>query len=453
MPVRPRAMRLSCVVWLVALSIFVLAGLRLTPFHGDEPMNIYMSHDFATAFVRGEPARLSSVGPFTLDTDSYLRIINGSLNRYVIGLSWYLRGFTEDALPPSPGWDWGADYASNVAAGNRPPDTLLDTSRLGSALFLALSVAVMFGIAWQLDGPIAAYLASALYVVHPAILLNGRRAMMEGSMLFFGLLTILVAVGISRTRAAGEHDSRWWWIGLAASAGLALASKHMALTFVGGAFGWIVAAELLRPHGRALAVVVTRSVVSGGLAIALFVALSPGLWHDTAARAWELVQLRRELVAYQVEVDPRAPMTPGERVRQVVTQPFFAAPMFYEDPQFADAPSIASEIDRYEASPLSGVRFGPVSGVMLSVMSLFGLASLLRGRTFRGGVLAWLLLTVALLMCNPLPWQRYYLPWIPLATLLAGLGVSRLVALMAAARPREQGISLTGPRPTPASPG
>jgi hypothetical protein len=43
------------------------------------------------------------------------------------------------------------------------------------------------------------------------------------------------------------------------------------------------------------------------------------------------------------------------------------------------------------------------------------------------GILPWLLLTLASLLANPLPWQRYYLPWLPLATILAGIGFVKLV--------------------------
>ncbi|MBZ0290378.1 MAG: hypothetical protein K8I30_22325, partial [Anaerolineae bacterium] len=43
------------------------------------------------------------------------------------------------------------------------------------------------------------------------------------------------------------------------------------------------------------------------------------------------------------------------------------------------------------------------------------------------GVLPWVLLTLASLLANPLPWQRYYLPWLPVATVLAGVGFTAAV--------------------------
>jgi 4-amino-4-deoxy-L-arabinose transferase-like glycosyltransferase len=372
-----------------------------------------------------------STGPFDIDTDPHLRIINGSTNRYVIGLSWHLAGLTNGDLPPRPGWDWGLSYDRNVETDHRPSDALLAAGRIGSTLFLAFSVAVMFGIGWQMGGRLLAYLVSGLYALHPTILLNGRRAMMEGSMLFFGLLTILLAIIISRKRAEGGRGLWGWWLALTLAAGLALVSKHTSIVFVGAALGWIFVAEILRRRWLGLAITTLKLLVSGVLVVAIFIALSPALWYDTGARLQDLIRLRGELLDIQVNSDPLAPMTLDQRISQIITQPFIEPPMHFEVANWADAETITREIQRYMASPLSGLQFGPVLGGALSVMVLVGLVVLVgQGRTFRLGVFVWLVFTLAFLLINPLPWQRYYLPLIPLTTLLAGVGISRVLALI-----------------------
>src|SRR5262249_33553487 len=122
-----------------------------------------------------------------------------------------------------------------------PSDALLTIARIPSTLFLVLSSVAMFGIGWQFGGRLPAYFMSGLYTLNPIILLNGRRAMMEGSMLAFGLLTIWLAILISRGR------TNWrWWVLFTLSAGLTLASKHTGVVFVGGAFGWITIDEIAR---------------------------------------------------------------------------------------------------------------------------------------------------------------------------------------------------------------
>ncbi|MFN8449778.1 MAG: hypothetical protein U0521_14625 [Anaerolineae bacterium] len=195
------------VLYLLALAALVFA---IPPtFHGDEAMQIYMSHDFVTAFVERNPSALVTQPPYPVDSSQQLRLINGSVNRYAIGLSWQLAGFTADDLPPQPGWNWQQDYDTNVSLGYVPTPALLQAARFPSTLFLALSVVVMFTLGWQFGGRLAAYLVSALYAVNPIILLNGRRAMQEGLMLFFGLLVILLAALIcKRTNLIPPASSR-----------------------------------------------------------------------------------------------------------------------------------------------------------------------------------------------------------------------------------------------------
>jgi hypothetical protein len=78
------------------------------------------------------------------------------------------------------------------------------------------------------------------------------------------------------------------------------------------------------------------------------------------------------------------------------------------------------------ASPFSGLQFGVVLGGTLTILAGIGILFSMR-RGWRAGVLVWLAVTVASLLANPLDWQRYYLPLIPVATLLAGIGVYGLL--------------------------
>jgi hypothetical protein len=42
----------------------------------------------------------------------------------------------------------------------------------------------------------------------------------------------------------------------------------------------------------------------------------------------------------------------------------------------------------------------------------------------------WLAGTLVMLLLNPLPWQRYYLPLIPIYTLLSSVGLRALTGLI-----------------------
>lgn len=417
------------VVWLLLLSVYIVAGVPLASFHGDEAMQVWMSHDYATAFIYGEPQRLMSAGPFDVDTEAQLRILNGSINRYAIGLSWHLAGFTNGDLPTPPGWDWGLDYDTNAEVGHRPTEALLNVSRLSSALFLAVSAWAIFGIGWQLQGPLTAYVASGLYALNPIILLNGRRAMMEGSLLCFGLLAIFVAVTIARKRTQNQTVGWGWWLGLTLASGLAVTSKHSGVVFVAGAFGWILLAELIQRRWRDLPVMLVRLAVSGVLAVALFVALSPALWYDPAARVQDLLDVREQLIDIQVQAHTSGPMPLSQRIEYIITQPFLTPAQHFEVAAWTQYDPITQEVNRYMASPLSGLQFGPVLGLLLTLLIPVGMFAALRHAVARrAGLFVWLLITLAMLIVNPLPWQRYYLPLIPIVTLFVGLAVQLLVA-------------------------
>lgn len=439
-----RFARLFDIVWLLALGAYVLLGVPLASFHGDEAMQIYMSHDYATAFIDAQPEALMVTPPYYIDQDNWLRILNGSFNRYAIGVTWHSAGYTTGDLPPRPGWDWGLDYDTNVATDHRPPDDLLHLSRVSSALCFALSIAVMFGIGWQFGGRGTAYLASGIYALHPVLLLNARRAMMEGSMLLFGLLVVFAALLLIRAR---EREANWrtqtlLFALLALTGGLALGSKHTGALFVAGAFGGVLMVEIvhviLRRRWRGLLIVTGGLAVSSLLTIAVFIALSPALWNDPAARLVDLLEQRAGLLDIQVTAYYGAGGMPfGERVTQIFRQPFVAPLQHFEADAWASFAPITAEIEAYTASALAGVQtaliLGGALGIVLTLLAWGGLLlSVLRGQFGGGSVLLvmWLLVTAGGLLANPLPWQRYYLPLIPILVLSLAHGIIVLFALL-----------------------
>ena len=418
-------LRFADVLFLLALGAYTLAGVSIAPFHGDEPMQIYMSHDYVTAFIERQPERLTTQPPYDIDSDAHLRLINGSVNRYTVGLVWRLAGLNVDDLPPRPGWDWGLNYARNVETGHRPSEALMLASRLPSALFTAFSAAAIFGLARQFGGRALAYTVTLIYALNPVILLNGRRALQEGSVLCFGILAVLIAAWISKRRAEGKSDPIAAWLALIAACALTLASKHSGVVFVAGALGWIFIAELVRWHPKAIAVTTAKLIAGGLLIVLLFWALSPALWNDPVARFGNLLAERSRLLDIQITVDPLAPMNLSQRLDAIVTQPFIAPLMHFEVGFWAQAEPIGAEIDAYMRSPLSGLHPGGVIGWALTLLAGVGtIVAVLRVRKpIYAGLLAWLAVTVASLLVNPLPWQRYYLALIPPAALLAGIGL------------------------------
>jgi Dolichyl-phosphate-mannose-protein mannosyltransferase len=407
-------------LWLALLATYCLAGLSLATFHGDEAMHIYTSHDYVTAFVERQPQRLTVRPPYHPDSDQHLRLLNGSVTRYAIGLSWRLAGLSERDLPPPPGWDWPNSYAVNRANGHLPLPALLAAARRPSALFLAVSVAAMFGLGRRLGGRGLAYLASGLYAVNPVVLLAGRRAMTEGALLCFGLATVLTAATISGRHASDERTPLGWWVGLGVLGGLALASKHSGVVFLAVAAAWLMLVE----RGQSVGATAAKLALSLVLALAVFVALSPALWSSPLARWRDLVAERRLLVARQVAADPLAPTDLGERAVALLTDPFVAPVRHTDSGDWDRDPAFMAEVIHYRASVLSGLPFGSVLGVPLTVLAGWGVVVAVRRRQW--GLVVWLTLTAATILLIPLPWQRYALPLVPVTTLLAGLGIQSI---------------------------
>lgn len=427
---------------------YAAIDLKLAPFHGDEAMHIYTSHDYATVFIQHNLQSLPVNPPYDIDSDPRLRLLNGSVMRYSIGLSWHIAGLNEQDLPPRPGWDWGLHYADNIATGHRPSDAMLTAGRSAAVVYFALSIVFMFGIGWEIGGRWVAYLASALYTLNPIILLNGRRALVESALLCFGLLTIYVALQLIRRRNTGGKRQWAWWAALVISGALTLVSKYSGTIFVAGAFGGLFMAECLRAYNArrqmpghpakpyaGLASSTLKLMISGLAMLALVIALSPALWNDPIGRVSDLSRMLQEQVNIVVSIlAPEAPTTLSQRIEGIITQPFMTPVAYFEQASWAEAEPISQEIAVYSASPLSGLPVDPFIGILFTLLAGIGLVTLLwprlRLRPATGQtivVMIWLLVTILNLLINPLPWQRYYLPLIPIATLLAAVGAVRLI--------------------------
>lgn len=404
--------RLWRVLYLAALVAYIIAGAWLVPFHGDESTQIYMSHDYAYTFLQRDLSRVFFSPNPASPQEQDLRIINGTVNKYTVGLAWHLAGF--DVSDINEQWDWGAPYAYNVETGHHPGAELLRVARLPSALFTAAGAVVVFMIGAQLGGRSAAVAASFLYATNPIILVNGRRAMMEGSLLFGGVLVVLA--GILFVQSA----YRWRYVLLlGGAAGVALASKHTNVFTVALVFavclGYVAVTDWRR---------VPRLVLAGGLAGVVFLLLNPAWWRAPLATTGEIIRLRSNLLAVQTDVFGRYPDVAAQLAgfwRQVIV----GQPMYYEVAGWGDY--IGGQIGQYEALFLGGLRLPAL--VTLALLSV-GFVALFRRRENRPArviVGTWAAgVAVLTLLLTPLEWQRYYLPAVPGLCIVAGYGAASL---------------------------
>lgn len=437
----PIAARLLPIAWLLSLAGYIFAGVALTPFHADEGTQIAMSRD-AWAIAAGDFDALRYADRPSDPAAQELRLINGTLNPWAIGGLLMLSGYTVNDLPPP--WDWGADIAYNVDRGARPPDPLLWLARLPSTTWYALGLLPMFALGWRVGGRAGAFIAAFLYALHPALLVNGRRAMMEGGLTALSLFTVWAGVWLVRVRARSGWAIAWAAIGLGISSGLALASKHTAVFTVVVVYTAILVSILatrttartadapdvtaLKRRPRRL---LTAWALSAVLALGVFYLLTPTWWGDPLARAGEVLRLRADLLRGQTDAFGGYDGV-GAAWAGWLEHGFFPFPQFYEVPGWGAY--LAGEIGAYQQSVLDGVRDLPAGGLegvlfglFVPIMTLIGVGALL-GRNQPPGmatpaertlILAWALTMGAVtLLLTPLAWQRYYLPFHPAMILL-----------------------------------
>ncbi len=439
-------------VFLLILGCYTFAGMPFTPFHGDEAMQIYAASDYFT--LLSAPERLMSSPPYRVDSDEHLRILNGSINRYAVGSVLQLAGYTRDDLPPRPGWQWAFSYDDNAAQGYLPSEPLLNIARVPSTALHIASIVMIFILARAVGGRSVAYAAALIFALHPALLLNGRRALQESAMLCFGLLALWCAARITaRFDARLSIRTALRWALLALACGLTLASKHSGIVFVAAALGWVFVGGMISiqkataetPRVQSIHLLSVRLCASIAvvlaLALSVFIALSPALWNDPLARLGDLIAVRSELLESQVRAAGEA-SSMTSRVSALVTQPFLTPVQFYEAPTF-DVEPIHQSIAAYLNTRFAGVHDAPILGAALTLLAMLGIiVPIMRpslsvlSPAHRWGLLLTLGIIGTSLLANPLPWQRYYLPLTTLMCLYAALGLQTFMRALGAFAPQ-----------------
>ena len=420
------------VVWIMLLAAYMLAGTPLTPFHGDESTLIYMSRDYAYQFIDHDLEKVRYSDPPISLQEQNLRLLNGTISKYAIGLAWHIGGFNISDVNEQ--WDWGGDWDYNIQVGHMPADDLLHTTRWSSSIMMTASVGVLFAIGWQIGGRWTAFGASLYYALSPGLLINGQRAMMEGSYALFTLLTLLA--GMWMVKHGGWR--RALLLGL--FGGLALASKHTAAFTLVAVFGmvglvWLIQAVRQRSQ---LAISNFGNLLGAGIiALLIFYILNPAWWGNPIGRARHVLELREELLTIQVNAFGGYDAV-ADKIAGFVRQAVIAQPQYYEVNGWQDW--IGAEIEAYEASLWHGFNIGatPFGAVGLTMLIVVGAWQLLRHPSpVRWLVSGWALIMVILTLgLTPLEWQRYYLPVYPPIGLLAGLGVETIWRFMTNLIPR-----------------
>lgn len=422
---------------LTLLVCYVLAGIKKVPFHGDESTVIWMSADYDTVVLNGDISAVSYTPPPRRTTEQHLRILNGTLSRWTMGIAWSAAGFHRTDLNDQ--WVWGLDMQWNEANGHMPSDRLLQVTRLSSAIFLIFSIALVLRmtrlVADQLfTSPLIAAVAggvsATLYTLNPVMLTNGRRAMFEGAMLFG-----LALVGWVILRLGNRQDSFKSYLLVGVVTGITLTTKHSAAFTIALLFLGLMVVKW--PHSQDKSKQVSQLILKFGLAgmtaLIIFVSLTP-LWWSSHLLEMPSVVLdeRQKLLDEQVALFGDYAGW-GERLEGLWQGTFGVKPQYYEADYWGDYAGVHDEIERYENSHLAGIALPIVVGIriILVIAGLFAIGWR-RGQKNRAVILAIWAIGIALisLLTIPLDWQRYYLPIQTPLSIMMGLGAAFLLQMV-----------------------
>ena len=408
-------------LWVGLLSLYILAGARAVPFHGDESTLVYMGRDYHYLFVDGDLARLRYDPHWRVSpAEQHLRLLNGTISKTVYGAVAHGMGYAAHDLNEQ--WRWGRDYDWNARRGRIPESDLLVRSRLASSAQLAAAAACFFLLVRMTVGRPTAWLAVALFTLHPNMLINGRRAMMEGSHILGLTLVLLAAAWLLQ----GRNWRRIALLGICG--GVAMAAKHPNLVAcVCALFACAVmpALNLLRTRDTRALRELARMALAGLLTLAVFLLLNPAWWNAPAKLPALVLEMRAELMQGQINAfggyEDFAAQLSGffEFV-------FMGVRQYFEVDHWTTYAPITAQIDAYESSGLAGALVIGGSGrlgLACLLLSLVGIVALCRDKSalmeHRLLLLAWMLGTALFtLTATPLPWARYYLPLLPALMIL-----------------------------------
>ena len=403
-------------LWLISLCAYIIIGTNITPFHGDESTLLFMNRDYDYQFAERDLSKIYYAQPPLNQTEQELRLLNGTVYKYVVGFFRTVRGIGMDGL--NDFWDWTQDITYNRQTNRYPSDDLLMTARYAVVPFLAMGMIAVFFISKNLGGRLPAYIATAYIALNPPLLLNGRRAMMESLHVGFALLTVLCAV--------------WWlkrpsWrntLFLGMSAGLAITSKHPALFTLVPVFLICGLYALSQKNRFALLI---KTITAGVIVMVIFFALNVAWWNNPIGAAREVLRLRGDLLTVQVDIFGGYAGL-GDQLRGFWEQVFIAQPQFYEVDGWDSY--IGDPISTYQASLWGGIAIGgnPILGIIITLLTILGIWACIRQSStpvwVRGLILIWGIFqfaTTALL--TPLEWQRYYLMAYPAVGIFISMGV------------------------------
>ena len=407
-------------LFILFISFFYFLKLGQVPFHPDESTQIFMSGDLEEFF--DDPAGLIWNQNIPVDSRMNYRLLDAPLARELIGVFRILAGYS--ALPVD--WNWSKSWQENKEGGALPSAEVLVASRLASAIYFPFDLFFLYLIGQKIRGKSLGWTMVVLFSVNALVLLHTRRAMSEGPLVFFIILSIWCFL----------QNPKYLFL-TAIPAALAFNAKYSAFPlFLLGLFTIV-----FRNWGalQNFKKIILNSIAFIFVFLLLTFFLNPFLWGNPIQSIVTAIQARQELLIRQVtelgDINPGWILdSPVKRFAGLFMNLFLAPPAFYDVGNYIQATS-ASEL-KYLLSPIASLFRGYIGGSIFLLLAvsgfLFGILGYRRVTDDRTQYLVILVVgtvlqSIFLIFAFPFPFQRYIMPLVPFSIIWIALAVDVLL--------------------------
>jgi hypothetical protein len=445
----PRWARLAdiaiAIVVLAVSAVVLLRAVETVPFHGDESEWISAGRYFRFVFLDHD---LTS----QVWRESWLNRDQPPVGRYIIGGIVWSSG--TDPARVNRTYAWERDYEANLREGRVPDRSILLPVRRTMALVGAGSIMLLYVAGRLVGGRVVGVVAAALATASPLLQSYFVQARTEALLAFFTALALVALLLFARRyQRDGTIGPAAWTVG--PLLGLALAIKLTAAVAIVGvcAYGGWAALARLRNAPRESVILMLWTGITGLAACLVWVGVNPFLWPDPLGRTWSMLEQQQSIMVEQGTQfgNPVELALPG-RLLLLIERTFAenSTPAFdYGAPRGSD-PLIRPT---FTSLP----KFGGISVEL--VLAAIGLTVPVRqtvtawrsgGRHGPESVLLWWLMAywLGIGVNLSLDWPRYYVPTAFFGSILIGLGVQAIIALVAGRRAGTQHGALGAPVPS-----
>jgi 4-amino-4-deoxy-L-arabinose transferase-like glycosyltransferase len=406
-PVRTIILQILLVLGIVLWLLFYFGGLATVPFHPDEATQIFMSQD-VDHLISGKGSELIYDPVKSADPAQQYRLLDAPITKYIIGLA---RQITNSPALKSD-WDWTKTWEENNSS--LPNPKLLLVSRISIAILLPITLLMFFALIKNIFGKPIAITSTILFMTNSLILLHTRRAMAEGSLLFFIVAGLLLLIKLPKKNLYIS----------AIPVVLATNTKQSALPLL-----FICMICIIYQTKHSIRSMVKQTILFIMLFITIFYLLNPVMWNNPIQVFKTMLRERSALTTEQINaISLNSPQfildRPDEKIIGVIGQLFVIAPSIEDIANYQD--SLSSAKQEYLSRFLNrGIGRNQYMGSLYFLFLGIGLYSELKKRDPKRLliILTFIFFVLEILIFFSIPFQRYYIVLIPFSSVLMASGI------------------------------